>query len=95
MIGVPHQTASDHRIDSGRNTLGAKSETARIRSNESAWAPQCSRRICAPPADRTTNLDLPWQYLRYFVDEKMKQKGDALSFDFDRDPATLDRAREI
>jgi hypothetical protein len=46
-----------------------------------------------PP--RFANLDLPWQYLRYFVDEKTKKKGDALSFDFDRDPATLDRARKI
>jgi len=46
-----------------------------------------------PP--RFANLDLPWQYLRYFVDEKMREKGDALSFDFDREPATLDRARRI
>jgi hypothetical protein len=46
-----------------------------------------------PP--RFADLDLAWQYLRYFVDEKMREKGDALSFDFDRDPATLDRARKI
>ena len=46
-----------------------------------------------PP--RFANLDLPWQYLRYFVDEKMREKGDALSFDFDHDPASLDRARRI
>ena len=43
-----------------------------------------------PP--RFANLDLPWQYLRYFVDEKMREKGDALSFDFDHDPMTLERA---
>jgi feruloyl esterase len=46
-----------------------------------------------PP--RCANMDLPRQYLRYFVDEKMRAKGDALSFDFDRDPATLGRARRI
>ena len=46
-----------------------------------------------PP--RFANMDLPKQYLRYFVDEKMREKGDALSFDFDRDPATLARARRI
>ena len=46
-----------------------------------------------PP--RFANLDLPWQYLRYFVDEKMREKGDTLSFDFNHDPATLDRARRI
>jgi feruloyl esterase len=41
------------------------------------------------------NMDLPKQFLRYFVDEKIRVKGDALSFDFDRDPATLARARRI
>ncbi len=46
-----------------------------------------------PP--RFANLDLPRQFLRYFVDEKMREKGDALSFNFDRDPATLDRARKM
>ena len=44
-----------------------------------------------PP--RFANMDLPGQYLKYLVDEKMREKGDALSFDFDRDPASLDRAR--
>jgi feruloyl esterase len=46
-----------------------------------------------PP--RFANMDLPRQYLRYFVDEKIRVKGDALSFDFDRDPASLARARRI
>jgi feruloyl esterase len=46
-----------------------------------------------PP--RTANLDLPKQYLRYFVEERMREKGDALSFDFDHDPVSLDRARRI
>jgi hypothetical protein len=40
-------------------------------------------------------MELPGQYLKYFADEKMRAKGDALSFDFDRDPATLARARRI
>ena len=46
-----------------------------------------------PP--RFANMELPGQYLKYFVDDKMRAKGDALSFDFDRDPATLARARRI
>ena len=46
-----------------------------------------------PP--RFANMDLPRRYLRYFVDEKIRVKGDALSFDFDRDPATFGRARRI
>jgi len=41
------------------------------------------------------NLELPGQYLKYFVDEKMREKGEALTFDFDHDPATLGRARRI
>jgi feruloyl esterase len=48
-----------------------------------------------PPYPGFANLELPGQYLKYFVDEKMREKGDALSFDFDRDPATLARARRI
>jgi feruloyl esterase len=40
-------------------------------------------------------MELPAQFLKYFVDEKIRAKGDALSFDFDRDPATLARARRI
>jgi feruloyl esterase len=46
-----------------------------------------------PP--RFANMELPAQFLKYFVDEKIRAKGDALSFDFDRDPATLARARRI
>jgi Tannase and feruloyl esterase len=46
-----------------------------------------------PP--RFANMELPGQYLKYLVDEKVRAKGDALSFDFDRDPATLARARRI
>ncbi|HEY6386952.1 MAG TPA: tannase/feruloyl esterase family alpha/beta hydrolase [Candidatus Acidoferrum sp.] len=46
-----------------------------------------------PP--RFANMDLPGQYLKYFVDQKVREKGDALNFDFNRDPASLDRARRI
>jgi hypothetical protein len=46
-----------------------------------------------PP--RFANMDLPGQYLKYLVDEKIREKGDAVSFDFDRDSASLDRARRI
>jgi mannose-6-phosphate isomerase-like protein (cupin superfamily) len=44
---------------------------------------------------RFFDMLMPGQYLKYLVDEKMRAKGDALSFDFDRDPATLGRARRI
>jgi feruloyl esterase len=46
-----------------------------------------------PP--RSANFDLPGQYLKYFADDKVREHGDALSFDFDHDPATLARARRI
>jgi feruloyl esterase len=46
-----------------------------------------------PP--RCANLDLPGQYLKYFVDAKARENVDALNFNFDRDPATLARARRI
>jgi hypothetical protein len=41
------------------------------------------------------NMQLPGQYLGYFVDEKIREKVDAFNFDFDRDPATLARSRRI
>ena len=44
---------------------------------------------------RFANMELPEQYLRYFVDENVRPTGDALHFDFDRDPATLARSRRI
>ena len=46
-----------------------------------------------PP--RIANLELPGQFLRYFVDERVREHVDALSFDFDRDPQTLARSRRI
>src|SRR5215469_1517743 len=46
-----------------------------------------------PP--RFANMDLPGEYLKYLADDKMRGKGSALSFDFDRDPTTLERARRI
>jgi feruloyl esterase len=44
---------------------------------------------------RLANLELPGQYGKYLLDEKIRQNEDALTFDFDRDPATLARARRI
>jgi len=44
---------------------------------------------------RLANLELPGQYMRYLADERIRENGDALHFDLDRDPATLDRARRI
>jgi feruloyl esterase len=44
---------------------------------------------------RLANLELPGQFGKYFLDEKIRQNEDALTFDFDRDPATLARARRI
>jgi Tannase and feruloyl esterase len=46
-----------------------------------------------PP--RFANMELPGQYLRYFVDEKIRENVGSLNFDFDRDPATLARAHRI
>jgi hypothetical protein len=46
-----------------------------------------------PP--RIANLDLPAQHAGYLADEKVRHNIDALSFDFDRDPATLSRSRRI
>jgi feruloyl esterase len=44
---------------------------------------------------RLANLYLPEQFLKYLVDEKIRENADPLKFDFDRDPATLARARKI
>jgi feruloyl esterase len=44
---------------------------------------------------RVANLYLPEQYLRYLTDEKIRENADPLKFDFDRDTATLARARRI
>jgi len=44
---------------------------------------------------RLANLELPGQYEKYLVDAKVRENADALTFDFDRDPATLARARRI
>jgi len=47
----------------------------------------------SPP--RFANMELPGQYLGYLVDGTVRQNVDALTFDFDRDPATLSRSRRI
>jgi feruloyl esterase len=44
---------------------------------------------------RLANLELPGQYIKYLADEKIRANADALTFDFDRDPGTLARARKI
>lgn len=44
---------------------------------------------------RLANLELPGQYIRYMADETIRHNVDALTFDFDRDPETLARARRI
>ncbi|MBB5318930.1 tannase/feruloyl esterase family alpha/beta hydrolase [Tunturibacter empetritectus] len=46
-----------------------------------------------PP--RTANLDLPGQHMKYLADSKVRENIDALNFDFDRDPPTLERSRQI
>jgi Tannase and feruloyl esterase len=40
-------------------------------------------------------MDLPGQHAGYLADATVRQNTDALSFDFDRDPATLSRSRRI
>lgn len=44
---------------------------------------------------RLANLEQPGQYGKYLLDEKIREKEDALALDFDRDPATFNRARRI
>jgi feruloyl esterase len=44
---------------------------------------------------RFANMELPGQYVKYLVDEKRRENVDALNFDFEREPATLARARRI
>jgi Tannase and feruloyl esterase len=46
-----------------------------------------------PP--RLANMDLPAQHAGYLADETVRHNVDALSFDFDHDPATLTRSRLI
>jgi Tannase and feruloyl esterase len=46
-----------------------------------------------PP--RLANMELPGQHAGYLADATIRQNTDALSFDFDRDPATLSRSRRI
>jgi feruloyl esterase len=44
---------------------------------------------------RVANLYLPEQYLKYLADEKIRENANPIKFDFDRDPPTLARARNI
>ncbi|HEV2133932.1 MAG TPA: tannase/feruloyl esterase family alpha/beta hydrolase [Terracidiphilus sp.] len=46
-----------------------------------------------PP--RLANAELPIQFERYFIDEKMRNIGDPLQFNFDREPATFARSRRV
>jgi len=46
-----------------------------------------------PP--RLANADLPGEFERYFVDERVRAIGDPLKFDFDKEPATFARSRRI
>ena len=47
----------------------------------------------SPP--RLANMDLPAQHAGYLADRQVRLNIDALSFDFDHDPATLSRSRRI
>jgi hypothetical protein len=44
---------------------------------------------------RFANMELPGQHLGYLADETVRHNVGALTFDFDRDPATLARSRRI
>src|SRR5215467_4087490 len=46
-------------------------------------------------APRLANLELPGQYGKYLLDEKIRPNEDALTFNFERDPADFARARRI
>ena len=44
---------------------------------------------------RMANRDLPLEFERYFVDERVRNVVDPLAFDFDLEPATFSRSRRI
>lgn len=44
---------------------------------------------------RLANLELPGQHIKYLADERVRKNADALHFDFDHDPKTLERSRRI
>ena len=46
-----------------------------------------------PP--RLANAELPLTFERYFVDEKVRNIVDPLEFDFDHEPTTFARSRQI
>jgi feruloyl esterase len=67
-----------------------------IAGTETEWAPWNfipARPAGAPPAH--FNYRIAHQFVSYLVDEKPRTGVDPLKFDFDRDPATLARARRI
>jgi len=49
----------------------------------------------APQPPRLANAELPGEFERYFVDERVREIADPLKFDFDREPATFARSRRI
>jgi feruloyl esterase len=57
------------------------------------WNYYGASRPGTPP--RLANADLPGQFERYFVDPKVRDIVDPLKFDFDHEPATFARARQI
>ncbi len=57
------------------------------------WNYYGAARPGTPP--RLANADLPGQFERYFVDEKVRTIVDPLQFDFDREPTTFARSRRI
>jgi len=48
-----------------------------------------------PPRFAIGNMVMVGQFLGYLADERIRENADPLKFDFDRDPATLARARRV
>jgi feruloyl esterase len=67
-----------------------------IPGTETSWAGwNYPGALSSAYSPRFDNLELPRQYLKYLADEKVRNDVDPLKFDFDREPATLARARRI
>ena len=63
---------------------------------ETQWAGEIYYGLMRPGRPpRLSKAELPGQFERYFVDEKVRNIVDPLQFDFDREPATFARSRRV
>jgi len=67
-----------------------------VPGTETQWAGELYYGLMRPGRPpRLSKAQLPGQFERYFVDEKMRNIVDPLQFDFDREPATFARSRRV